>query len=147
MSAPCTGQIGSEQFSFKLDKCRWAVGIPHLRKQTSKRVRDVRAVYGRQSAIVIRRDRGNVDVVGFLGVSANRAAEVVDIRLDLDVIDLSGNSTDLQTTEGDRIVVLTALGADGIERRIEVPARETGTDWAVLALANNSSEALDELLA
>ena len=55
----------------------------------------------------------------FLGVSANRAAEVVDIRLDLDVIDLSSNSTDLQTTEGDRIVALTAPG----RRRDRAPHR------------------------
>ena len=49
-------------------------------------------------------------------------------------------------TEGDRIQVSTAPGADGIVRRIEVRAREAGTNWAVFALANNGDEQIDRLI-
>ena len=49
-------------------------------------------------------------------------------------------------SEGDRIQVSTAPGADGIIRRIEVRAREAGNNWAVFALANNSDEQIDRLI-
>src|SRR5690606_5875219 len=48
----------------------------------------------------------------------------------------------------DRIQVPTAPGPDGIVRRIEVRAQETGgaSDWAVFALSNNGDEQIDRLL-
>src|SRR5262249_13212834 len=48
--------------------------------------------------------------------------------------------------EGDRIQVSTAMGADGIIRRIEVRAREAGANWAVFALANTTEEQFDRLI-
>ena len=41
---------------------------------------------------------------------------------------------------------LDRAGTDGIVRRIEVRAREAGTNWAVFALANSSDEQLDRLI-
>ena len=38
------------------------------------------------------------------------------------------------------------IGSDGIVRRMEVPAREAGTNWAVIALANSSDEQIDRLI-
>ena len=50
------------------------------------------------------------------------------------------------STETDRIQVSTAPGPDGIVRRIEVRAREGGTNWAVFALANTGDEQIDRLI-
>ncbi len=74
-----------------------------------------------------------------------RAVEAVNVRVDTPAIDLSA-TTDRLKTEGDRVQVSTAPGADGIVRRIEVRAREGGTNWAVFALANNSDEQIDRLI-
>jgi hypothetical protein len=52
----------------------------------------------------------------------------------------------IQHTDGDRIQVSTAPGADGIVRRIEVRAREAGQNWVVFALANNGDEQIDRLI-
>src|SRR6202030_3960611 len=71
------------------------------------------------------------------GVAAARAVEAVNVRTD---------AVDLQHTEGDRIQVSTAPGADAIVRRIEVRAREAGKNWAVFALANNGDEQIDRLI-
>ncbi len=73
------------------------------------------------------------------------AVEAVNVRLDVSAIDL-GDAVQRQTTEGDRIQVSTAPGADGIIRRIEVRAREAGTNWAVFALANSGDEQIDRLI-
>ena len=73
------------------------------------------------------------------------AVEAVNVRLDVAAIDL-GEAVERQTTEGDRIQVSTAPGADGIIRRIEVRAREAGTNWAVFALANSSDEQIERLI-
>ena len=67
------------------------------------------------------------------------------MRLDAAAIDLTA-ATEVQKTEGDRIQVSTAPGPDGIVRRIEVRAREGNTNWAVLALTNNSDEQIDRLI-
>ncbi len=80
-----------------------------------------------------------------LGVSGAAAVEAVNIRLDASAIDLT-DAVDLQHTDGDRIQVSTAPGADGIVRRIEVRAREAGSNWAVFALANNGDEQIDRLI-
>src|SRR5580700_4727265 len=62
------------------------------------------------------------------GVPAARAVEAVNVRTDAAAIDLT-DAVDLQHTEGDRIQVSTAPGADAIVRRIEVRAREAGKNW------------------
>jgi diguanylate cyclase (GGDEF)-like protein/PAS domain S-box-containing protein len=74
-----------------------------------------------------------------------RAAEAINVRIDVQAIDLTA-ATELQKTETDRIQVSTAPGADGIVRRIEVRAREGGNNWAVFALTNNSDEQIDRLI-
>ena len=80
-----------------------------------------------------------------IGVSTARAVEAVNVRTDAAAIDLT-DAVDLQHTEGDRIQVSTAPGADAIVRRIEVRAREAGKNWAVFALANNGDEQIDRLI-
>jgi diguanylate cyclase (GGDEF)-like protein/PAS domain S-box-containing protein len=74
-----------------------------------------------------------------------RAAEAVNVRLDVSAIDLTA-ATELKKTDTGRIQVSTAPGADGIVRRIEVRAREGGTNWAVFALTNNSDQQFDRLI-
>ncbi len=74
-----------------------------------------------------------------------RALEAVNVRIDAPAIDLT-DAVERQRTEGDRIQVSTAPGADGIVRRIEVRAREAGNNWIVFALANNSDEQIDRLI-
>jgi hypothetical protein len=80
-----------------------------------------------------------------LGVSGAAAVEAVNIRLDASAIDLT-DAVEFQHTDGDRVQVSTVPGADGIVRRIEVRAREAGTNWAVFALANNGDEQIDRLI-
>jgi len=80
-----------------------------------------------------------------LAVQTARAVEAVNVRLDAAAIDLTA-ATEVQKTDGDRIQVSTAPGPDGIVRRIEVRAREGNTNWAVLALTNNSDEQIDRLI-
>jgi diguanylate cyclase (GGDEF)-like protein/PAS domain S-box-containing protein len=83
--------------------------------------------------------------VSLLAMSAARAVDAVNVRLDAAAIDLTA-ATEVQKTESDRIQVSTAPGADGIVRRIEVRAREGNSNWAVLALTNNSDEQIDRLI-
>ena len=80
-----------------------------------------------------------------LGVSDAAAVEAVNIRLDASAIDLT-DAVEFQHTDGDRVQVSTAPGADGIIRRIEVRSREAGSNWAVFALANNGDEQIDRLI-
>jgi diguanylate cyclase (GGDEF)-like protein/PAS domain S-box-containing protein len=80
-----------------------------------------------------------------LTMSPVRAVEAVNVRVDIAAIDLT-DVVELLKSEGSRIQVSTAPGSDGIVRRIEVPAREAGTDWAVIALANSSDEQIDRLI-
>jgi diguanylate cyclase (GGDEF)-like protein/PAS domain S-box-containing protein len=74
-----------------------------------------------------------------------RALDAVNVRVDIAAIDLTDVVERLQS-EGGRIQVSTAPAADGIVRRIEVPAREAGVNWAVIALANSSDEQIDRLI-
>ena len=83
--------------------------------------------------------------VSLFAISAAHAVDAVNVRLDAAAIDLTA-ATEVQKTEGDRIQVSTAPGPDGIVRRIEVRAREGNTNWAVLALTNNSDEQIDRLI-
>jgi len=73
------------------------------------------------------------------------AVEAVNVRVDIAAIDLT-DAVERMSTEGGRIQVSTAPGSDGIVRRMEVPAREVGTNWAVIALANSSDEQIDRLI-
>ena len=86
-----------------------------------------------------------VVIASLSGVAPAYAVEAVNVRIDVPAIDL-GDAVERQTTEGDRIQVSTAPGADGIIRRIEVRSREAGTNWAVFALANSSDEQIDRLI-
>jgi diguanylate cyclase (GGDEF)-like protein/PAS domain S-box-containing protein len=83
--------------------------------------------------------------VALIGVPQARAIEAVNVRTDAGAIDLTG-AVQFVHTDGDRIQVSTAPGDDGIIRRIEVRARQAGTNWAVFALANNGDEQIDRLI-
>ena len=83
--------------------------------------------------------------VSLFAISAAHAVDAVNVRLDAAAIDLTA-ATEVQKTEGDRIQVSTAPSPDGIVRRIEVRAREGNSNWAVLALTNNSDEQIDRLI-
>ncbi|RYC32687.1 EAL domain-containing protein [Lichenibacterium minor] len=52
------------------------------------------------------------------------------------------------TGQGDRIQISTAPGPDGIVRRIEVGAKQSGTrpNWIVFALTNDTDEQIERLL-
>jgi diguanylate cyclase (GGDEF)-like protein/PAS domain S-box-containing protein len=86
-----------------------------------------------------------VIAASLLAVQTAPAVEAVNVRLDAAAIDLTA-ATEVQKSDGDRIQVSTAPGPDGIVRRIEVRAREGNTNWAVLALTNNSDEQIDRLI-
>jgi diguanylate cyclase (GGDEF)-like protein/PAS domain S-box-containing protein len=86
-----------------------------------------------------------VIAASLLAVRSAPAVEAVNVRLDAAAIDLTA-ATEVQKSDGDRIQVSTAPGPDGIVRRIEVRAREGSTNWAVLALTNNSDEQIDRLI-
>jgi diguanylate cyclase (GGDEF)-like protein/PAS domain S-box-containing protein len=62
-------------------------------------------------------------------------------------LDLSGAVT-IYRNQGSTFQVSTAPGADGIVRRIEVEANQTGAagDWAVFALANTTDTQIDRLI-
>ncbi|HEY1982599.1 MAG TPA: sensor domain-containing phosphodiesterase, partial [Xanthobacteraceae bacterium] len=80
-----------------------------------------------------------------LAGTAAHAVEAVNVRTDARAIDLT-DAVELQHTDGDRIQVSTAPGPDGIIRRIEVRARQGGTNWAVFSLANDGDEQIDRLI-
>jgi diguanylate cyclase (GGDEF)-like protein/PAS domain S-box-containing protein len=81
----------------------------------------------------------------FAGVGAAHAVDAVSVRSDSAAIDLTG-ILEFQKSDTDRIQVSTAPGTDGIVRRVEVRAREGGTNWLVFALANNTDDQLDRLI-
>ena len=78
-------------------------------------------------------------------MAAAQAVEAINVRLDAAAIDLT-DALERQRTENDRLTVSTAPGPDGIVRRIEVRAREAGTNWAMFALSNTSDEQIDRLI-
>jgi diguanylate cyclase (GGDEF)-like protein/PAS domain S-box-containing protein len=82
---------------------------------------------------------------GFFGVPAAHAVDAINVHTEGAAIDLT-DAVDIEHTAGGRIQVSTAAGPDGIIRRIEVRAREAGTNWAVFALANGGDEQLDRLI-
>lgn len=77
-----------------------------------------------------------------------QALEPISVPPDVRALDLSNLIDSRREGTGDRIQVSTAPGSDGIVRRIEVRAQETGTTpyWLVFALANNSDHQIDRLL-
>ena len=81
------------------------------------------------------------------GLSPARAIESVRVPIDAQAIDLT-KAFETYHSDGDRLVVSTAPGSDGIVRRIEVRARDEGTrpDWIVFALTNDTSEQIERLL-
>lgn len=81
------------------------------------------------------------------GVGGAWAIESVRVPPDAHVIDLT-KAIESHHSEGDRLVVSTAPGADGIVRRIEVRAREEGThpSWIVFGLTNDTGEQIERLL-
>src|SRR5262247_578079 len=83
--------------------------------------------------------------VSLFAISAAHAVDAVNVRTDVAAIDLT-DALERQKTDTDRIQVSTAPGPDGIVRRVEVRAREASTNWAVVALANNSDEQIERLL-
>jgi diguanylate cyclase (GGDEF)-like protein/PAS domain S-box-containing protein len=84
-------------------------------------------------------------IATLLGASPGHAVEAVNVRTDVTAIDLTA-VVELHKTETDRIQVSAAPGADGIVRRMQQPAREGSTNWAVFALANSGDEQIDRLI-
>ena len=75
------------------------------------------------------------------------AIESSRVPLDAAAIDLT-HAVESYSSQGDRLLVSTAPGADGIVRRIEVRAKDPGTrpNWIVFALTNDSDEQLERLI-
>src|SRR5271154_4172444 len=71
-------------------------------------------------------------VAALFGAPAAHAVEAVNVRTDVTAIDLTGVA-DIVHTDTDTIAVSAAPGADGIVRRMQQPAREGSTNWAVFA--------------
>jgi hypothetical protein len=80
-----------------------------------------------------------------VGTWPAHAVEAINVRHDVDVIDLT-DAIERHRTEGDRLQVSAAPGPDGIVRRMEVRARQGGTNWAVFALANASDFKIERLI-
>jgi diguanylate cyclase (GGDEF)-like protein/PAS domain S-box-containing protein len=80
-------------------------------------------------------------------VNAAWAVESVRVPLDAQAIDLT-QVVERHNDPAERIQVSTAPGADGIVRRIEVSARESGTQpaWIVFALSNDTDEQIERLI-
>jgi diguanylate cyclase (GGDEF)-like protein/PAS domain S-box-containing protein len=81
------------------------------------------------------------------GLSPATAIESVRVPIESQAIDLT-RAFETYHSDGDRLLVSTAPGSDGIVRRIEVRARDEGTrpDWIVFALTNDTSEQIERLL-
>jgi len=75
------------------------------------------------------------------------AIESSRVPLDAQAIDLT-QVVERYSQQGDRLQVSTAPGSDGIVRRIEVSAREVGTQpsWIVFALTNDTDEQIERLI-
>ncbi|AMN40272.1 diguanylate cyclase/phosphodiesterase [Rhodoplanes sp. Z2-YC6860] len=84
-------------------------------------------------------------VAALFGSPAAQAVEAVNVRTDVTAIDLTGVA-EVVHTDTDTIAVSAAPGADGIVRRMQQPAREGSTNWAVFALANSGDEQIDRLI-
>ncbi|MBV8564707.1 MAG: EAL domain-containing protein [Methylobacteriaceae bacterium] len=82
-----------------------------------------------------------------MGVSVAGAVQSVRVPPDAQAIDLT-QAVERYSQQGDRIQVSTAPDANGIVRRIEVGARDPGTQpsWIVLALTNDTTEQIERLI-
>jgi len=84
-----------------------------------------------------------------LGAGATPAGAIESVRVPLDAsaIDLT-KAIESYSSQGDRLLVSTAPGSDGIVRRIEVRALEAGThpSWIVFALTNDTDEQIERLV-
>jgi diguanylate cyclase (GGDEF)-like protein/PAS domain S-box-containing protein len=83
-------------------------------------------------------------IASLLGTPA-RAVDAVNVPIDKSAVDI-GDFVEPMTSDTDRVTVSTAMGADGVVRKIEVRARELGANWAVFALANSSDEQIERLI-
>ena len=87
-------------------------------------------------------------LLAFLGVARLAfAVESYRVPPDAQAIDLT-NKVERNFSQGDRLQVSTAPDAGGIVRRIEVSAKEAGTQpaWIVFALTNDTDEQIERLL-
>jgi diguanylate cyclase (GGDEF)-like protein/PAS domain S-box-containing protein len=84
-------------------------------------------------------------MAALIAAPSGHAVEAINVRTDVTAIDLTGVA-EMHKTETDRIQVSAAPGADGIVRRMQQPAREGSTNWAVFALANSGDEQIDRLI-
>ena len=82
---------------------------------------------------------------GALPALAVEAVSIRNDRNDAPAIDLT-SIAELVKTETGQIQVSAAPGPDGIVRRMQQPAREGSTNWAVFALANTGDEQIDRLI-
>ena len=80
-------------------------------------------------------------------VATARAIEATRVPLETSAIDLT-KAVERYSSQGDRLLVSTAPGADGIVRRIEVQAKNAGTrpNWIVFALTNDTDEQIERLI-
>ena len=81
------------------------------------------------------------------GAAPARALEAVSVTADADAINLTP-AVEIRRQNGDQIQVSTAPDQQGIVRRVEVHARDPGSNptWAIFSLSNSSDEQLDRLL-
>ena len=86
-------------------------------------------------------------LVLFSGAAPAFAIESTRVPLDSSAIDLT-KAIERYSSQGDRLLVSTAPGADGIVRRIEVHAKDAGAhpSWIVFALTNDTDEQIERLL-
>ena len=82
-------------------------------------------------------------LLAVMGVA--RALEPVSIGRDTVAVDLMP-AVELHRVGGNNFQVSTVPGADGIVRRMQQPAKEGSTNWAVFALANSGDEQIDRLI-
>ena len=82
---------------------------------------------------------------GALPALAVEAVSIRNDRNDAPAIDLT-SIAELVKTETGQIQVSAAPGPDGIVRRMQQPAREGSTNWAVFALANTGDDQIDRLI-
>ena len=80
-------------------------------------------------------------------VTPASAIEATRVPLETSAIDLT-KAVERYSSQGDRLLVSTAPGADGIVRRIEVQAKDAGTqpNWIVFALTNDTDEQIERLI-
>ena len=86
-------------------------------------------------------------VLVFAGIAPAAAFEVITVPEDVNAINLS-DVVEVTPGENGRVQLSTAPGADGIIRRIEVLAADSGTSpsWALFALSNESDQQIERLL-